>query len=371
MSKDDKKTSSVMSDIKDWLQSKSKKTNKNETPKYALSEDPKDIKYITSNDYWDATSERCILKRIVALKDIVDDKGNVIVHKGDRGGFVESLDNLSQEGTCWIYDDTCVYNGANVSDNAQLYGKVEVFNFSSILGNVTLKGKVKVKRSKISEDAKVFDNVNLINSNVYGKANIHGFATLIESEAFDEVEIFDHATLEKTKAYEKSKIFGKAKTERAELFGNTKVYGNSVLYERTKAYGNSEIFGNANIIESDVFGNAKIFGLARVLKSKIFDDARLFGLAWVHSANVFGKANLYGKANLLSQRTVDRNPEAYSDAVLYNGDDNSAYITTDELNIITSKNVCGNANIFKPVIIPIANMEKFKTKSYTPESTEA
>ena len=36
---------------------------------------------------------------IIALKDFSD------VKAGDVGGFVESEDNLSQVGDCWIYDN--------------------------------------------------------------------------------------------------------------------------------------------------------------------------------------------------------------------------------------------------------------------------
>ena len=34
--------------------------------------------------------------------------GNVNVKEGDIGGYIESEDNLSQAGTCWIYDEAKV-----------------------------------------------------------------------------------------------------------------------------------------------------------------------------------------------------------------------------------------------------------------------
>lgn len=37
------------------------------------------------------------LYRIKALKDFGD------VEKGDKGGFIEKEDNLSQEDDCWVY----------------------------------------------------------------------------------------------------------------------------------------------------------------------------------------------------------------------------------------------------------------------------
>ena len=72
------------------------------------------------------------LYRIEALKDF----GNV--KKGDKGGFIEKEDNLSQNGNCWIcdnakvYDDAVIYDDARVDDyaivrnNAQVYGKAQI-----------------------------------------------------------------------------------------------------------------------------------------------------------------------------------------------------------------------------------------------------
>lgn len=50
------------------------------------------------------------LYRIEALRNFRD------VKAGDKGGFVESEENLSQEGDCWIYGDTKVIENAVVAD---------------------------------------------------------------------------------------------------------------------------------------------------------------------------------------------------------------------------------------------------------------
>ena len=42
------------------------------------------------------------LYRIKALKDFTLINGKEI-HKGDLGGWVESEDNLSQKGLCWLH----------------------------------------------------------------------------------------------------------------------------------------------------------------------------------------------------------------------------------------------------------------------------
>ena len=64
------------------------------------------------------------LYRIEALRNI--DYYNV--KRGDLGGWIESEDNLSQEGDCWVGDEACVYGKAQVKDNSYVYGKAQVYD---------------------------------------------------------------------------------------------------------------------------------------------------------------------------------------------------------------------------------------------------
>ena len=56
------------------------------------------------------------LHRIQALIDV-----NEKVPEGTLGGFVENENNLSQEGTCWIYDDAICCENGEVKEEAALY----------------------------------------------------------------------------------------------------------------------------------------------------------------------------------------------------------------------------------------------------------
>ena len=71
--------------------------------KYMLSEDTKKI--IVDGD-------NLTLHRVIATRNFSD------VTIGDRGGWVESERNLSQEGDAWIYDDSAVFSDAVVSGDA-------------------------------------------------------------------------------------------------------------------------------------------------------------------------------------------------------------------------------------------------------------
>lgn len=50
--------------------------------------------------------------RIVSLKNFND------IKKGQKGGFVESYRNLSNEGNCWIYDNAIVCDFAKICGDA-------------------------------------------------------------------------------------------------------------------------------------------------------------------------------------------------------------------------------------------------------------
>lgn len=91
--------------------------------------------------------------RIRALKDFFD------VKKGDLGGYVESEENLSQTGNCWIYDNSIVGLGARVIDNAIVKDRSIVINGSEISDDAIVE-----KYSIIDKSSVVHDQSRVINS---------------------------------------------------------------------------------------------------------------------------------------------------------------------------------------------------------------
>ena len=49
------------------------------------------------------------------------------VKAGDKGGFVEKEENLSQEGNAWVSGDARVSGDAEVSGNARVFGDARVY----------------------------------------------------------------------------------------------------------------------------------------------------------------------------------------------------------------------------------------------------
>lgn len=70
--------------------------------------------------------------------------------KGAKGGWVESYDNLSQVGDCWIGKEAAVYGRATVSENAVVTGRAVMRDTASASGRSLVKD-----RSVLSGDAAV------------------------------------------------------------------------------------------------------------------------------------------------------------------------------------------------------------------------
>ena len=91
------------------------------------------------------------LHRIEALMDFAD------VKKGDKGGFVQSEDNLSHNGDCWVCDYAKVYGNAMVYGNAFVFGSAKVFGNAFVTGNAKVYGFAEVYGdAKVRGNAEVF-----------------------------------------------------------------------------------------------------------------------------------------------------------------------------------------------------------------------
>lgn len=117
------------------------------------------------------------LFRIKALKDF----GNV--KKGDIGGYIQTENNLSQLGDCWIYDNAKIYNNAvirdnaRVCDNARIWGNSKILNYSQVYGNVEVCGDAVVCNcANVDHNARVFGNAIICdNAVVRGDARIFDY----------------------------------------------------------------------------------------------------------------------------------------------------------------------------------------------------
>ena len=129
---------------------------------------------------------------------------------GEIGGWIESEDNLSQDGDCWVEDEAKVYGDAKIYDNAIVTGKAVVYDHAEVYGNAS----------------------------VYYEAYVSGY-----------VEVYNNA-----------RVCGNACVwAYAKIYGNAKVYGDACVYDHARVYGNVEVYGKAKICGyATVYRNIKI-----------------------------------------------------------------------------------------------------------------
>lgn len=193
------------------------------------------------------------LYRIKALKSFND------VKIGDLGGWVQSENNLSQEGDCWIYDEAMVYKYAGVYDNAEVRG-------SSIISDI----------SKVFENALVTDYATLSGfSRIYGNTRIYGNA-----------KISDNA-----------QIGGKAN-----VCGDSIVCDNVLIDDRVHITGNAKIYGNIEIRGTAIIrGDAEIQNIDDFIVFKNWwSSGRYF--TWTKSNNMWAVGCFYGTGEELIEK---------------------------------------------------------------------
>lgn len=198
-----------------------------------------------------------LLHRIQAVRDFGD------VKCGDIGGWIESEENLSHEGDCWVSDDAMVYCNAQVCDDAV-----------------------------VSQNAIIYETACVCESaKVYGKSYIYGNATISgNAKVFDKAQIFGEACVtEDAQCFHMSIVQGQAV-----IIGNAKVGDNARILDNTFISDNTIIGGDA-IID----GYAEIYGDAKVMHNSdyiVFKNwwGSLRHFTWTRSNNMWKVGCFYG-----------------------------------------------------------------------------
>jgi carbonic anhydrase/acetyltransferase-like protein (isoleucine patch superfamily) len=110
------------------------------------------------------------LYRIAAIRDFGD------VRAGDLGGFVESEDNLDQDGDCWVYDEAKVLEQATVKKSAKIRGHAIVRGHAKVWDEAVVQD-----HAIVMDHAFLFHNAVAMNyARVYGNAEVYSHAVLSE-----------------------------------------------------------------------------------------------------------------------------------------------------------------------------------------------
>lgn len=141
------------------------------------------------------------LYRIQALKTFTKPGGyNPVVHVGELGGYVESEDNLSQEGSCWLFDKARVKDGGKVLDDAIVYDKCLVSKNSIIRGRSVVGGHCFVTNQSVIIDSKLEGNV-IVNghSTIHSGAYLYGEIGVDQSDIGGSVNLIGRISVKKSR----------------------------------------------------------------------------------------------------------------------------------------------------------------------------
>ena len=105
------------------------------------------------------------------IKALVDFSGFT---KGTLGGWIESEDNLSHEGACWIHDESKVFGNARVRKSAQIMDNSVICEDAVISGDAVVG-----ENSRVSGDAYICDNANIYGSSIVSGHPIIGNSSRI------------------------------------------------------------------------------------------------------------------------------------------------------------------------------------------------
>lgn len=178
------------------------KHNVNTKPKYEFTGETKTL------EKEDVDGKDIILHRIRRLAD------------GKIGGWIQSEDNLSHEGLCWVDDEAMVMEGSVVKGNAQVFGHAVVSYMCQIADSAQVYGKARISCSRVYGKAKVGGQARIdLNTRIYGNARV-----------FDTAYIQGHC----------------------HVFGNAKVYEHGMLANDTKIGGTTCVHGNAYLYECEL-----------------------------------------------------------------------------------------------------------------------
>lgn len=109
------------------------------------------------------------------IKSVIDFPG---VLSGTLGGFVESEDNLSQIGDCWIADEAAVYGHSVVIGGGWVGGSSRVHGHSIIRGNCHIDDVAVIRNSEIKGNAVIREAAIICESSIGGSTVIEGNARL-------------------------------------------------------------------------------------------------------------------------------------------------------------------------------------------------
>lgn len=239
---------------------------------------------------------------------------------GEKGGWIERMDNLAQGGNCWVSEGAVVCEEAFVSEDAQISGSAEIG------GHAKIGGKAKVyEEGSASEGAYIFGNAKVHGGERTPYTAVMGLAR-VEGEVGGEAMVLGNAkvgphgqVLGKSVVRGFSQIYGKVDGKSAvsgnaivygEVKGESSVSGDAIIMEDAVVSGESSV-GDLATIYGRVAGESSVMGNCRVGEDGTVQDAASNGNSEIDGtiteANVSGNSHVLKKASVGKDSSLDGN----------------------------------------------------------------
>lgn len=181
---------------------------------------------------------------------------------GELGGWLESMDNLSQQGKCWVETDGYVVEGAHIGGDAIIKGGAEIGGEAKVRNKVVVDGPVGIGGyAQLLDEAKVEGESRMA---VFGNAVVSGKGKVLgEAKVYGDAKLW---TMGGEHWYDEADkwrlMFAKWNIEwqppyEAEVSGKSRIYGEAVVSGTVR--GKSMVYGNAEV-RGVVDGNAEVGG---------------------------------------------------------------------------------------------------------------
>ncbi|OQC50200.1 MAG: hypothetical protein BWX57_00354 [Tenericutes bacterium ADurb.Bin024] len=306
--------------------------------------------------------------RIKSLKNFAG------IQKGELGGYIESEDNLSHSGNCWVKDNAMVYSGGRVEQNALVSGISEVYNNALVTGQAKVDGNcyiydnVKVGTDS-TKDCTITGGVNVYGGSEVKSGLLTGSALVYNNSIiYDKAQIKDYAIVSNSKVGGETIIYHNAKVTDVDANGFIDIAGNSILEGPISIKGKVQIYGTSRLKGSDegitidatkgeihIKDNAEVQGSPTIKGHVIIEgNAKVSDKAFI-GTSISDNGNLEVKGAILKRL---RNTQDYITIGGYGG---ANYF--DENIVITNNAVVqGQASIISGGVI--YNKKKKKNREY-------
>lgn len=94
------------------------------------------------------------------------------VKEGELGGYIEKEENLSHEGSCWVFNNARVCDDSRIEGNAKIHHYAIVSEDSIVKDDVSLLDSVRITNSVIGGYTKITNNSVISNSQIMGDRHI-------------------------------------------------------------------------------------------------------------------------------------------------------------------------------------------------------